>query len=251
MNNTEAKFILNAYRPGGRDAGDAVMAGALAQARSDPTLGVWLAREQAHGAAVVAKLREIVPPAGLREAILMGGRISGGRKPAAPARRAPWARPVWLAAAAAVALLLTVTVALWPKRTTADAPLIDFALVDALDGPNHHGHGDAAGTLQGWLSQPSTRLGNSALPVDFTALRSTGCRTVSIAGRDVLEVCFKRDGAWFHFYVARVEDFPGTPANSGPSFTQGGKVVVAVWTVGAHRFVVASMAGRAAVQRLL
>ena len=37
----------------------------LAQARSDPTLGVWLAREQAHGAAVVAKLREIVPPAGL------------------------------------------------------------------------------------------------------------------------------------------------------------------------------------------
>jgi hypothetical protein len=146
---------------------------------------------------------------------------------------------------------LTVTVALWPKRAAADTPLINFALVDALDGPKHHGHGDAADALQGWLSQPSTRLGSGALSVDFTALRSTGCRTISFAGRDVLEVCFKRDGSWFHFYIARVEDFPGAPAKAGPSFTQGGKVVVAVWADGAHRFVVASMAGRSAVQRLL
>ena len=251
MNNTEAKFILNAYRPGGGDAGDAAMAGALAQAASDPALGAWLAREQAHGAAVAAKLREIAPPAGLREAILAGGRISGGQDAATLAPRARWTRPAWLAAAAAVALLLTATVALWSKRTAADAPLIDFALVDALDGPKHHGHGDAAGTLQGWLGQASTRLGSGAMPVSFTALRTTGCRTVNVAGRDVLEVCFKRDGAWFHFYVARVEDFPNAPAVAGPSFSQSGKVVAAVWADGAHRFVVASMAGRAAVQQLL
>ena len=64
MNNTEAKFILNAYRPNGRDAGDATFRAALDQAKSDPALGAWFAREQAHGIAVAAKLREITggPP---------------------------------------------------------------------------------------------------------------------------------------------------------------------------------------------
>ena len=74
MNNSEAKFILNAYRPGGRDADDATFGAALAQARNDPALGAWLVREQAHGAAVAAKLRVVAPPAGLREAILTGAR---------------------------------------------------------------------------------------------------------------------------------------------------------------------------------
>ena len=102
MNNTEAKFILNAYRPNGRDANDATFSAALAQAKSDPALSVWFAREQAHGAAVAAKLHEVVPPAGLREAILAGGRVSG-EKLSAPVttQRSFWNRPVWLAAAAA------------------------------------------------------------------------------------------------------------------------------------------------------
>ena len=56
MNNTEAKFILNAYRPNGRDAGDPAMTAALAQAASDPALGAWFAREQTHGHAIAAKL---------------------------------------------------------------------------------------------------------------------------------------------------------------------------------------------------
>ena len=101
MNNTEAKFILNAYRPGGRDAGEAGMVSALAQAKGDPALGAWFAREQAHGAAVAAKLRDLAPPSGLHEAILAGGRMSGRQDGATSARRASWgcasgvtARPV-------------------------------------------------------------------------------------------------------------------------------------------------------------
>jgi hypothetical protein len=250
MNNTEAKFILNAYRPGGRDASDATFVAALEQAKSDPALGAWFAREQAHGGAVAAKLREIAPPAGLREAILAGGRMSGGEPATAPARHARGLRPVWLAAAAAIAVLLIVSVALWPKRAVAGSPLTDFAMVDALEGEKHGGHGEITGALQATLSNDSTRLA-SAMPIDFAALRKNGCRTVKVAGHDVLEVCFKRDGSWFHCYIARVEDFPGAPAWATPSFQQGGKVVAAAWADGAHRIVVAGVAGRAAVERLL
>ena len=252
MNNTEAKFILNAYRPGGRDADDATFRAALAQAKSDPALGAWFAREQAHGSAVAAKLREVTPPAGLREAILAGGRASDGSLSAKPATtaRSFWHQPVWLAAAAAVAVLLVVSVSLWPKRAAANAALTDFALFDSLEPQKHGGHGEATGALQAALSQDTTRLAG-ALPLDFAALRTNGCRTVNLAGHDVLEVCFKRDGAWFHCYVARVEDFPGAPAKAEPSFAQSGKVAAAAWADGTHRFVVASVAGRAAVQRLL
>src|SRR5206468_40161 len=95
MNNTEAKFILNAYRPNGRDATDATFAAALQQAKADPALGAWFAREQSHGAAVAAKLRAIVPPAGLREAILAGGRVSGENPSASPStQRSFWNRPI-------------------------------------------------------------------------------------------------------------------------------------------------------------
>ena len=252
MNNNEAKFILNAYRPGGIDASDATFGVALEQAKMDPALGAWFACEQAHGSAIAAKLREIAPPAGLREAILAGGRMSRDNfsaKPITPPR-AFWSQPVWLAAAASIAVLLTVTVTLWPKRAVADTALMDFALTDALEVQRHGGHGESTGTLQAILSSDSTRLAQ-AMPIDFAALRSNGCRTVSVAGRDVLEVCFKRDGAWFHCYIARAEDFKGAAAKMEASFVQGGSVTAAAWGDGTHRIVVASTAGRAALQRLL
>lgn len=247
MNNTEAKFILNAYRPNGRDASDATFCAALEQAKTDPGLGAWFAREQAHGTAVAAKLREIAPPAGLREAILAGGRVSGGNLAAPPARRMRWSPPVWLAAAAAAVLLV---VAFWPKSAPGGAVLTDFAFDDTLEPTRHGGRGEAAAALQAKLGDTATRLAGG-LPVDFATLRTTGCRTLNVAGRDVLEVCFKRDGSWFHCYIARVEDFSGQPAKEEPVFAQKGKVAVASWADGTHRFIVASLAGREAVERLL
>jgi hypothetical protein len=164
--------------------------------------------------------------------------------------RAFWNRPVWLAAAAAVAVLLVVSVSLWPKPGTAGAALTDFALFDALETKSHGGHGNATEAFEATLSKDTTRLAGG-MPLDFAALKNNGCRTVSVAGRDVLEVCFQRNGAWFHCYVGRVEDFPGAPAKAAPSFAQSGQVAAAAWADGTHRFVVASVAGRAALQRLL
>lgn len=62
MNNDEAKFILSAYRPSGRDANDARFTEALNQAKQDPALREWLAQSQALDAVVMKKLSGIVPP---------------------------------------------------------------------------------------------------------------------------------------------------------------------------------------------
>lgn len=247
MNNSEAKFILNAYRPGGRDAADATFGPALAQARSDPALGAWFAREQAHGAAVAAKLRAVAPPAGLRDAILMGVRMSDATR---RTTRAWWRRPAVWAAAAGVAIMLGVGVAMWPQPAgAAMEPFASFALDDMVHG-KHGGHGEKAGELVALLSKPATRLGGD-LPVDVAALRATGCRTLRHEGKDVIEVCFARDGAEYHLYVIRHEDLPGLPTRAAPAIIARASGAAAVWSDSRNHYALVSDAGEQALKRLL
>jgi len=244
MNNNEAKFVLGAYRANGRDAGDPTFGAAVAQAKADPALGAWLARARAHDGAMAAKLNEIMPPAGLREAILAGARASRAPK---VARRFP---TMWFALAASVAVLLTATFALWPNRGAASTTqLTAFAREDTAHG-THGGHGEVEGSLQVMLSQPSNRL-SAGVPVDFAALRATGCRTLNFAGHDVLEVCFQREGAWFHCYIVNAADFPAMAKDTAADFEQKAGFGSASWSDGVHRFVVVSNAGLDAVKRLL
>jgi anti-sigma factor RsiW len=240
MTNDEAKFILNAYRPNGRDATDSTFGAALEQAKRDPSLGAWFAREQAHASAISAKLREVAPPAGLRDAILAGSRASG----AAPTAKRAWI--AWVGAAAAL-LVLGISITLWrsPRNESVDT-LTKFALDDTAHA-RHGGHGPATTALQLQLSQPTTHLA-SGLPVDFASLKTTGCRSLTVAGHDVLEVCFGRNGAEFHCYIARKDDFP---AGTGPGVVQQGSFGSASWSDAAYRFVVVSTAGAEAVKRLL
>ncbi len=242
MSNDEAKFLLGAYRANGRDAGDARFGPALAQAQADPALGAWFARAQAHDAAMAAKLRQVTPPAGLREAILAGARAS-----ARPARR--WPTPAsWLALAAGFAVLLTATLALWPGRASAESErLAAFAISDTAN-ELHGSHGGAAGALQASLSRPDAHLA-AGLAADIATLRATGCRTVSFAGHDLVEVCFQRDGHWFHCYIGRRADFPALP--SGPVFTERARFAAAGWTDAGHYVVIVSEAGLDAIKHLL
>ncbi|HWA85219.1 MAG TPA: hypothetical protein VG710_03260 [Opitutus sp.] len=249
MNNQQAKFILSGYRPGGQDAADAMFGDALSQAAADPVLGAWFAREQAHDRAVAAKLREIVPPAGLREAILAGARVSGAQ-PAPAARWQSWT-PRLAMAAAIVVLIGAGAVAVWPRpMDAAESPLAKFAMLDARETSKHGGHGEEQKDLQADLSNNATHLSGD-LPVDFAALAKTGCRTLDLGGKPVLEVCFKRNGKWFHCYVARCDDFPSLPAKQGAQFAENGAMGAATWADGVHRFVVASNTGVSAIRRLL
>lgn len=242
MNNEEAKFILQGYRPSGADAGDAAFRAALEQVRRDPALHEWFARQQALDAAVSAKLNTVPAPAGLREAILAGGRVT------APDRTQAgwWRSPAWLAAAASVAVILAATLALWPKPAAADTALADYVLADAAHADHHGGHG--TDSLQAMLGDPANRL-SRGLPISFAALRKDGCRTVTYEGREVLEVCFNRGGIWFHAYIGRRADFPALAA--APAFQDKEEWSVAAWADDSHVYLVASKAGRAALQQLL
>src|SRR6185295_12013962 len=121
MNNQEAKFILGAYRPDGSDATDPMFAEALTMVERDPELRDWLERQRAFDRAVAAKVRAIVPPAELREAILAGGRAS---RP----RRLWWTNPVVLVAAAAMVVLGVVSYSIMPRLSRpAVSDLVGFA----------------------------------------------------------------------------------------------------------------------------
>lgn len=70
MDNEEAKFILQSFRPDGADASDPAFAEALAVAAADRDVGEWLARERAADAAFAAALGAVQIPEDLRESIL-------------------------------------------------------------------------------------------------------------------------------------------------------------------------------------
>ncbi|HYC70877.1 MAG TPA: hypothetical protein VEB66_06700 [Opitutaceae bacterium] len=242
MKHEEAKFILNAYRPNGADAADPAFAEALEHARRDPALAAWFERLNEFDRAVAAKLGEVQPPSGLRETILAGARVG------TPEGLSWWRRPAWLAVAAAFIVVGAVTLSLAPARLEA-ADLTSFVARDAQQ-RHMHGDGEAWSSFQARLAEPATRLGQK-LAVNFSELRTTGCRTIRFQGRDVLEVCFNRDGKWYHCYVVRRADFPSLQAPASAEISAEGSVHVATWADDSHLFVVVSKGGAEALQVLL
>jgi hypothetical protein len=244
MTNEEAKFILSAYRPGGSDADDAAFGDALRVAGVDPALGAWLAKSRAHDTAVAGKLSQIVPPAGLREAILAGVKVGGATRPSGLG----WGWIAGLAAAAALAI------GFFSMRTPARADqgtsaLAGFAINDMVN-ERHGGKGEPAGALVAELQAKHARM-PAAGQIDFEKLRDTGCRTINFAGHDVLEVCFVRDGALFHLYVTRRDGPISDSVTRGPSFMAQAAGAAAVWSDSRFDYALASTSGIEALRRLL
>ena len=241
MKSDEAKFILSAFRPDGSDSGNPAFADALRMAASDPMLGSWFERSRAHDAAVAGKLREIAPPAGLREAILAGARVSGPRRGEGIGR-------AWIAGLAAAAVLAIVIVSMKePVRPEASgADFAGFAINDMLTA-KHGGSGEPAGALVAALQTSGSRM-PGADGIDFDRLKETGCRTLRFAGRDVIEVCFARDGTQFHLYVSRRQ---GDSEARGPSIIAQAAGAAAVWSDRTFEYALASTAGTEAIRRLL
>ncbi|MBL9213749.1 MAG: hypothetical protein JNL92_25010 [Opitutaceae bacterium] len=244
MNNDEAKFILAAYRPDGRDAHDARFAEAIAQAGRDPELRAWWERQRAFDAQVAAKLAAVMPPPGLRESILAGGRLSEPRRPG-------WKRPVWLAAAAAVVLLALLAVTLRPAlRAPSLQDFAAFALQDMVDDyAAHTGFPPGLDGVQGRLATATLPL-SQGLTLSLDELRRHRCRTVTIAGREVFELCFQRDGTWFHLYAAARSDFSTGSADPKSLLVSRGNLSATAWADSATAYALVARGGAATLQRL-
>jgi hypothetical protein len=243
MNNAEARFLLGACRAGGADAADPAFADAFRQMENDPGLRVWFERDQAFGAAVAGKLREISPPAGLRESILAGARF-GAKTPW-------WRRASVLAAAAGIAVFLALAPVLW--RLAGPVPgktLPEFALNFASRGYIGLKSRDPdVGKLKAWLAERHAPL-PADLPADLAHLRSLGCRTLVFQGKNISLICFEKDRE-YHLFVARREDFPDVPDSAGPHFQTRPGWAAAAWTDDRNYYVLVSDAGEAAIRQLL
>lgn len=243
MNDHEAKFLLHAFRPDGSDAQDPIFADALAHAKTSPALREWLDRETSFDRHLAARLREVPPPAGLREAILAGGRASRRR-------RAWWQNAVWPALAASVVLALLVFAGM--RHTGPTAPeFAEFALHElATAGTRHVGSGPGGAALQ-------TRLTASALPLpahttlDPEELRRAGCHTVNFAGHEVFEICFERDGATFHLYAARATDLATGAAIARAQVISKGNFAATAWKDGQFAYALVTDGGIAALRRVI
>jgi hypothetical protein len=244
MSNNEAKFVLNAYRANGADATEPTFAAALEQAKTDPALGAWFARERAHSTAVAAKLREIAPPVGLRDAILAGGRATVS----APQRSSRFGLGQWIALAASVAVLVGVGYTLRPRpQPLATAALTAFAMDDVRHG-RHGAHSAEEKGLQAQLGHTSHL--STGLPIDYNAMEKAGCRSLTIGGHEVVEICFGRNGAEFHCYLAHAGDFSNGD-DGAPQFSSDGPLVAANWVSRGVRYVLVTDAGVDALKRLL
>ena len=231
MTNEEAKFILQAYRPNGADAGDAMFAPALEQAKRDASLGKWLEGQQAFDRAMAAKLQAVAPPAELREAILAGARVSR------PGARLWWRQPKWLAMAASVLLIFSVGLTgLLSTRAQASEDLPVFA-VDYVAGgfflSQHNANVDA---LRTWLGQQHAPLPKE-LPPGFAQLRSLGCKTIDYRGKEVSLICFGQ-GKEYHLFIARRDDFPMMPASAVPQYLVRKGHASAAWSDETNNYVV-------------
>ena len=126
--------------------------------------------------------------------------------------------------------------------------LAGFAIGDVANG-KHGGAGEPSSALISSLQATGSPMPGPDR-IDFDRLRQTGCRTLSFAGRDVIEVCFLRDGALFHLYVYRNEAAPGDPAAKGPSFIAQAAGAAAVWSDRQFEYAVATSAGADVLRRL-
>jgi hypothetical protein len=244
MTNDEAKFILSAFRPNGSDTGNDTFCDALRMAGDDPVLGAWFAQSRAHDTAVAARLRQIAPPPGLREAILAGVKVSGSSSSSGLG----WGWIAGLAAAAAVAIgVFSMRAPSHPDSGTTE--LAGFAINDMVM-EQHGGRGEPAGALIAELQTKGARM-PGADQIDFEKLRDTGCRTLNFAGHDVIEVCFARDGLVFHLYVTRRDGPLGDSVAKGPSFIAQAAGAAAVWSDRRFDYAIASTAGIEAIRRLL
>lgn len=237
MDKTEAKIILQAYRPNGTDASDPQFTAALELARQDAELGAWFAEQQAFDRAVSAKLRTATVPADLRASIL------AGRKVVTPSP-ALWRRPAaWAAAVAAMLMLLLIPFAL---QTNGKPQFAEFksdavAFLDSLNRLDMTSKDSE--TIRDWLTTHGGQR-HFELPGNLARNPSIGCRVFDWKGQKITLICFNitPKGGKFdevHLLVMDEKILRNAPTGSVPTFEKKGAWNLASWKADGLTYVLA------------
>ncbi|MBI2928684.1 MAG: hypothetical protein HYY24_23725 [Verrucomicrobia bacterium] len=246
MTNQEAKFILRAYRPSGRDACDPQFQDALEQTKHDPELAKWFAEERALDARLAEKLRGAIPiPTGLKAELLAARKIL---------RPLPWwQRQPWLAAAAAVVLLIAAAgVSLWPRGPRQFAAFRDAMVTASFNrDPHITTMLSDVNAIKQWLAQQGFK-GEIVLPMGLRTRPAAGCRILDWRGHKVSLICF-HTGASKHvdLFVIDEADLPGVLLQGTPRFEAHGGLMTASWRQSGKVYFLAGAATQADLQQLL
>jgi hypothetical protein len=223
MNREEAQFVLHAYRPNGEDAHDPQFADSLALVRTDPELARWFAREQALDAAIAGRIRSMLPPPELTNQLLLA------RKVIRP--RPWWRKPRSLAAAASVALLISV-VSLWLLHKKSETEFASFrtTMIEAsLDMTNHLDvMGLDADELKRWLVEHRGQPG-FVLPPGLADKGIMGCKVLEWHGHQVTLLCLKFGGKHVDVFVVNESDLRGLSVGASPRFGSERGLTTATW----------------------
>ena len=234
MDNREAKFVLNAYRPGGQDANDPRFAEALEQVRRDPVLERWFVDSIAFDTAMTEKLRAIEVPPDLRESILAGVKVS---RPL----RSPFIK--WAIAAALISMAIFGSL-IWHAARPAHLAGWQSQALDVVsslvrnessfDAQSHN-----ADQLLAWLRANHAPAAQK-LPGNLGKLESIGCKTFSWNGIPVSVICFMRpDGGLVHLVSANVPTSSARRPKTAPGFVRQGEWATVTWREGDTTYMLA------------
>jgi hypothetical protein len=245
MDEQQARFILQAYRPGAQDEDAPQFAEALRETARNPQLASWFAEEQAFDQAMAAHLEAVPAPFGLKTRILA--------QASAPANSWKSRWTVGLAALAALLFLLAQVASQWRAAAPASNALTDYAremvTFIQLDPPLEMESHDL-GAIKNWLARKETTP--MEIPSGLAALEPAGCRILYFRGYDVTLICFHRDGNQLaHLFVVDRAALPKLKAGEGPVFSVEGEWTTASWAEKNHAYMITVQGDRAAVQRYL
>ena len=215
MNSEESRLILQCRRPCGRDDKDPIISEALAALSGDTALMAAMKREAALDSVISERLRSVEPPADLRRRILIGAKVSR------PVRW--WQRPVWLAAAAAIAIMVPLTAKYWPGAVTGGPVFALITLAEFRAATTQKLQEGPKLQQRGNIDEVRTHLAGRSkgkpVPVPENLCRcpggAIGCEIFEWRGREVTLICFDagKSGTVHLFTVdaSALEDRPGGP----------------------------------------
>lgn len=242
MTPEEARLELDATTLRPNDAS----AEARDMAAKDPELGAWLARRTEFDERVADAMDDIVPvPGDLHMKLLaMSGMPLPVKKKVIP--RAV----MWLAAAAAFLLMFggwwwtSHMNGEWQSEALAHVKLVQHGLL-----PLQH-RAKKLDDLMKLVASTDTAMPQS-LPAGLMKLGTYGCRTVQIAGKPAMIVCFELSpGKEAHLVVMNHSDLASAPPMNSPVFSTQDGWTMAAWSSGTQSFMLATSEDSALLKKL-
>ena len=243
MNAQEAKLILAAYRPGSRDADDPRVAEALEQVQRDPSLKSWFDQHAIFQNAMRESFRRIPVPEDFIGSIV---------RPAFAALRFAWweRRALW-AAAAGIALLLTLSLPSPKSRSQGSLEVYRARMVRA---PLREYRMDVVTNDMAQIRRflaANRAPSDYELPGNLARLTPVGAGLLSWQGQRVSMVCLESDDKNPAFLFVVDQSAISRPPKSAPEFAQVNRLMTASWTQGNKVYVLAAPGDVGALRELM